>query len=150
MAAKNDNMGFVSESLPLNRSFDCEEDFEEAGTFSGCRCVGGLCIRIWPRRKRSALLGDLLSHRPGEAPEGRFIEEDVGKVARPGSGGLSSPKWKMFIRRFRFGSRKKRTAKFHYDAKTYALNFDDGVEREDGYYFSFSSRYAAPPRMSAG
>ncbi|KAK7351365.1 hypothetical protein VNO77_10760 [Canavalia gladiata] len=40
---------------------------------------------------------------------------------------------------------KKRKMQFQYDPKSYALNFDDGVEKEDdGLYLHFSDRYACP------
>ncbi|KAI3694835.1 hypothetical protein L1987_77816 [Smallanthus sonchifolius] len=63
---------------------------------------------------------------------------------------VAGPKWKNFIRRF---SRKTKTRSnantpFQYDPQSYALNFNDGGNREDDDLLprSFSTRFAPPSR----
>ncbi|KAK1420955.1 hypothetical protein QVD17_22948 [Tagetes erecta] len=63
---------------------------------------------------------------------------------------VAGPKWKNFIRRF---SRRPKTRAnahmpFQYDPQSYALNFNDGDDREDDDLLprSFSTRFAPPSR----
>lgn len=51
---------------------------------------------------------------------------------------LAGPKWKNFIRRFGRSCNgiirnKKRRVQFHYDPQSYALNFDNAIDREADY-----------------
>ena len=64
---------------------------------------------------------------------------------------FGGPQWKThFMRKLKTYSggaknKKKRRMQFQYDPKSYALNFDDGIEKEeDGVYLDFSARYACP------
>ncbi|XP_027356905.1 uncharacterized protein LOC113866222 [Abrus precatorius] len=61
---------------------------------------------------------------------------------------LKWPKGKRFsLRRLRIcsGLNEKRKIQFQYDPKSYALNFDDGAEKEgESVNLDFSARYACP------
>ncbi|OMP10657.1 hypothetical protein COLO4_04371 [Corchorus olitorius] len=73
------------------------------------------------------------------------------KKVREWSELVAGPKWKTFIRRFKKNHRTGYGGtKFHYDAMSYALNFDEGPGQnghfdEDFMYRNFSSRYASLP-----
>ncbi|CAI0415261.1 unnamed protein product [Linum tenue] len=84
----------------------------------------------------------------------RWVAEKL-KKAREVSELVAGPKWKNFIRRFSgtANGRIKRPSKmqFQYDAQSYALNFDDGVDTADDCgYPGFSARYAVPPPPPSG
>ncbi|CAI0416553.1 unnamed protein product [Linum tenue] len=95
----------------------------------------------------------------------RWVAEKL-KKAREVSELVAGPKWKNFIRRFsgtvraavgsvanKANGRIKRPSKmqFQYDAQSYALNFDDGVDTADDCgYPGFSARYAVPPPPPSG
>ncbi|XP_022729254.1 uncharacterized protein LOC111284680 [Durio zibethinus] len=60
---------------------------------------------------------------------------------------LAGPKWKNFIRKMSGYCNKRKTQKnrFQYDPFSYALNFDNGADKEgDDLHQDFSSRFAAP------
>lgn len=53
------------------------------------------------------------------------------------------PKWKTLVRRFNNSKRQQKT-QFHYDPRSYALNFDGGVGDEDGgFHHSFFGRFGS-------
>ncbi|MCE5165912.1 hypothetical protein HAX54_013118 [Datura stramonium] len=60
---------------------------------------------------------------------------------------VAGPKWKNLVRKIgKYCNPKKSSAKtqFQYDSDSYALNFDDAGEDDDGLLRNFSSRFAAP------
>ncbi|CAN0924449.1 hypothetical protein LINGRAHAP2_LOCUS34195 [Linum grandiflorum] len=78
------------------------------------------------------------------------------KVSGLSEVGDGRPRWKRLIRRFDIRKKKRRGGgygKFHYDATSYALNFDDGpLDSGDYFYYDedlhgrgFSDRYSLPP-----
>jgi hypothetical protein len=65
---------------------------------------------------------------------------------------VAGPKWKTFIRRFNNNNKNRngyvKQGSLNYDPLSYALNFDDGNDGEDGGgygYGVFSSRFASIP-----
>lgn len=68
---------------------------------------------------------------------------------------VAGPKWKNFIRKFsKKLPRKYSTTTTQYDPRSYALNFNDGVdddEDDDGFLLrNFSTRFAPPVPAAAG
>ncbi|KAF8035856.1 hypothetical protein BT93_C1776 [Corymbia citriodora subsp. variegata] len=121
-------MASLSETFPL-KSNENVEDFEDANVPSSCGCFKKLCFG-W-NGKRDESRERLLAHQPEEARE-TWLVRNLKKVQHV-SEVLAGPKWKNFIRRSGpRGAGKKRRTQFHYDPHSYALNFDDGFEREEG------------------
>ncbi|CAN1195877.1 hypothetical protein LINPERPRIM_LOCUS32276 [Linum perenne] len=60
-----------------------------------------------------------------------------------------SPRWKRLVRRFNVKRNRRGSGDFHYDATSYALNFDDGplgyYSDEDLHGRGFTDRYSLPP-----
>ncbi|KAK4755869.1 hypothetical protein SAY87_009626 [Trapa incisa] len=123
-----DSVPFTGETLPLlNRgfTFDYKEDPpKEDETASPCGCLPGFCVATPLPRKTSCLSRFL---RLAEVYE----EEGVMKEEKPSLGSMCRSKWKIMVRLFRSKrSQKKKRAmpmSFQYDARSYALNFDDGI-----------------------
>ncbi|KAJ9184062.1 hypothetical protein P3X46_007843 [Hevea brasiliensis] len=123
----------ISESSPIAENH-CNEDYEKAVTFSGCCCFHGLC---WKRNNNH---GYLLSKQE-EIKDIWFVEK--ARKLKEISEALAGPKWKNFIRWHGFN--KKRRMKYQYDPHSYALNFDDGIDKEvEVSYPDFSARFATP------
>ncbi|KAJ4709670.1 Stress induced protein [Melia azedarach] len=99
------------------------DDYENTNSRNGCNCFGFFCFRTGNETK------SLLQGREyGEA----WWNEKLNKVKEV-SELCAGPKWKNFIRkvgRF-FSFKRNKHYKFQYDAQSYALNFDSGVDRED-------------------
>lgn len=146
----------ISETAPL-RGNDSDEDQEAERLFmSGCGCFR------WRRWRQT---GSTLNHPPPQEEkkeeEGKrgciiWFREKAKKMKQL-SEILAGPRWKNFIRRnsnaYHNGgdnSKKKKkkkttTSNFQYDPRSYALNFDDGIDKEDhGIYLNFSGRYVVP------
>ncbi|KAI6680264.1 hypothetical protein NL676_034145 [Syzygium grande] len=126
-------MASLSETLPLKSNEDVE-DFEDANTPSSCGCFKKLCFG-WSM-KRDESVDSLLAHQPEEARETWFMRNS--KKVQHFSEVLAGPKWKNFIRRS--GSRgvgKKKRTQFQYDPRSYALNFDNGLKREESLHPGF-------------
>lgn len=116
------------------------DDYEDDIASSGCGCFQRFCLR-W----RGGING-------GYGYLGRRQEEEIreswvvkaAKKLKEVSEVLAGPKWKNFIRRFSVhGINKKRRMNFQYDPQSYALNFDEGMNRGgDEVFPAFSSRLA--------
>ncbi|KAL3746512.1 hypothetical protein ACJRO7_015468 [Eucalyptus globulus] len=133
MATQNEKIATLSETLPLKSNEDMD-DFDDANVASSCRCFDKLCFG-W-KGKRDESVDRLLAHQPEEARETWFVQ-NLKKVQHV-SEVLAGPKWKNFIRRSGpRGVGKKRRNQFHYDQRSYELNFDDALEREE----------SLPPRL---
>eukprot|EP01018_Ginkgo_biloba_P039962 Gb_19814 [translate_table: standard] len=71
-------------------------------------------------------------------------------VEQTGTSDRGKPKWRNLVRKLKRNGRitrhRSKPVSFHYDAFSYALNFDEGCghEPECPKYLYFSSRYAAP------
>ncbi|KAJ4827243.1 hypothetical protein Tsubulata_015205 [Turnera subulata] len=135
----------MGESSPLVDS-RYVEDYEETVTSSACGCFQGLCSGL----RRSYTHKQLVHNQDQEVKEDGWFVEKV-KELREISELLAGPRWKNFIRRFSVrGCYKKRSRmQCHYDPQSYALNFDDGIEREANVaYPDFLARYAASVQMN--
>lgn len=116
---------------------------------SSCGCFWGLYARVLPcgRNSNSGITRRYLLQQ-GEVARENWLVENVKKV-REFSEVLAGPKWKNFIRSI--GSiYKKRRVQAQYDPHSYALNFDEGVGREEdnSAYLHFSS--TGYPALSLG
>ncbi|XP_030548358.1 uncharacterized protein LOC115753735 [Rhodamnia argentea] len=126
-------MASLSETLPLKRNENMG-DFEETNTPSSCGCFEKLCFG-WST-KRDESMDSLLAHRLEETRETWFTRsmKEVQHVSEV----LGGPKWKNFIRSSGpRGVGQKRKTLFRYDPRSYALNFDDGLEREESLHPRF-------------
>ncbi|PON71295.1 hypothetical protein PanWU01x14_074350 [Parasponia andersonii] len=174
LASTNKIIPPSEEEEDQNNEFDdryTEDDDEDQDTllappsYSSCgNCLQGLlpsrwCGGGWRRRSDKAGPRRHLLHQQRQEEE---EEEDDDQV--PASGGedqvswlakswkkVKEPKWKNFTRRFGRScngviSSKKRRVQFHYDPQSYALNFDDAIDREAD--STFSGRYADPLGMT--
>ncbi|KAF2312994.1 hypothetical protein GH714_008635 [Hevea brasiliensis] len=65
-----------------------------------------------------------------EINDGWFVER--ARKLKEISEVLAGPRWKNFIRRFTkvHGFNKKRRTQYQYDPQSYALNFDDGIDKD--------------------
>ncbi|KAF9681277.1 hypothetical protein SADUNF_Sadunf06G0209000 [Salix dunnii] len=138
----------ISESSPLVDTLFAE-DYEEAVTSSCCGCFQGFCCR--PRRGSSnGMEGNSMLQQEEAVIKDGWLVEKVKKVKEI-TEVLAGPKWKNFIRRFSNNNKKRSRMQYQYDPQSYALNFDEGFDREvDAGYPDFSTRYAAPVRISKG
>ncbi|PON91593.1 hypothetical protein TorRG33x02_126320 [Trema orientale] len=131
--------------------------------YSSCgNCLRGLipsgwCGGGWRRRSNKEGPRRHLLHQQRQEEEEEEEEDDQvaarggedqvswlaksGKKVKEVSELLAGPKWKNFIRRFGRSCNgviisKKRRVQFHYDPQSYALNFDDSIDREADVTFS--------------
>ncbi|CAI0629559.1 unnamed protein product [Linum tenue] len=128
------------------------QDEENNSAFSGCNCFGSLFSR-WGRKPASNESNGylLMQNRGGaktgegenqqqktEPPPSSWVMSQVKKLKEV-SEMVAGPKWKNFIRK-----KQRRNQKFNYNAESYALNFDCGLEEEEyDYVPGFSQRFAA-------
>ncbi|CAK7353834.1 unnamed protein product [Dovyalis caffra] len=139
----------ISETSPLVDTLYAELVYEEAGTSSCCGCFHGFCYR--PRRGSNNGMERNLMHKQEEVmiKDGWLVEKV--KQVKEISEILAGPKWKNFIRRISNNTKKRSRMQYQYDPQSYALNFDEGFDREvDAEYPDFSARYAAPVEISDG
>ncbi|ESW08980.1 hypothetical protein PHAVU_009G090600 [Phaseolus vulgaris] len=75
-------------------------------------------------------------------------EQNTLKVHRKRLGKKLKKVVKAFPKRLKMCSggakEKEKSMRFQYDPKSYALNFDDGIQGCDGVFLDFSARYACP------
>ncbi|XVE71574.1 hypothetical protein DITRI_Ditri10aG0162200 [Diplodiscus trichospermus] len=119
------------------------DDYEDEVWDKGCDWFRLFCLK---RRRNNIDETDTLLHQSGEHRE-TWWKSKVKKL-KEFSEKLAGPKWKNFIRKMSGYCNKRKTQKnrFQYDAYSYALNFDDGADKEgDDLLQGFSSRFAAPP-----
>ncbi|XP_041018080.1 uncharacterized protein LOC121260322 [Juglans microcarpa x Juglans regia] len=119
----------ISENLELEENDIVEDYDEEMGTSSSCGCFRGLCFGWCP--DNNVTRRHLLLQQHGEREE-NWVANKLRQV-KQFSEVLGGPKWKDFIRFFslRAGINKKRRNQYRYDLQSYALNFDDGINREE-------------------
>ena len=129
---------------------DRDDGNEEGVSGGGCGCGCFRLLRIGWRKSNEKeskyLLQQKTEHR----------ETWLNKI-KQASEVLGGPKWKNFIRKIGgyvdFKNRKKQRNGFQYDPRSYALNFDNGFNREeeeeeeeeeDLVGHDFTSKFAAP------
>ncbi|KAI4376717.1 hypothetical protein MLD38_014446 [Melastoma candidum] len=113
---------------------------------SGCGCF---CFNWW--RQGHGARG----YRPYQKGErgtggGESWLANKLKGVKEASEVVAGPKWKTFIRKVGGYLKEKKNRNrfgFGYDAESYALNFDKGMEGEEdaGLLMSYSSRFVGPP-----
>ncbi|OAY53636.1 uncharacterized protein LOC110610321 [Manihot esculenta] len=126
----------INESSPTAETH-YNEDNEEEFTSSGCCCF------CWKRNKKGSQRY-LLSRQ--EEIKDVWLVEKARKIKEI-SEVLAGPRWKNFIRRFSVPgfNKKRKRMQYQYDPQSYALNFDDGFDKEtDVAYPDFSARFATP------
>lgn len=151
------------ENLASEENYDYAEEDEETLPPSSnlCCCLQGVLQSKWRRWRRrrgdNASRRHLLQQQQGDqivAEDESWVVKSV-KKAKEVSEVWAGPKWKNFIRRLSkcgIVNNKKKRLQFHYDPQSYALNFNDGIDKEaDGAaYLEFSGRYADPLGMNKG
>ncbi|KAJ9167692.1 hypothetical protein P3X46_019301 [Hevea brasiliensis] len=113
---------------------------------SGCCCFYRLC---WKRNNNGS--HRYLLSKLEEINDGWFVER--ARKLKEISEVLAGPRWKNFIRRFTkvHGFNKKRRTQYQYDPQSYALNFDDGIDKDaEDAFPDFSARFSAPVGMYKG
>ena len=120
------------------------EDYEEnVHNEHGCGCLW----KLWFVRRDNNSSHWILMQQEGEIKE-TWLKNKAKKVKEI-SEVLAGPKWKNFIRRFSiYGINTKRKPRFHYDPKSYALNFEEGDQQResDAPHADFAARFAPPCR----
>jgi hypothetical protein len=112
------------------------DDNEETFSAGGCGCLRllGIGWRQSSGKESKHLLQDKREHRETWLNKIKQVTEVFG-----------GPKWKTFIRKM--GGYKKQRNGFQYDPRSYALNFDNGFDREEEeglVSHDFTSRFPAP------
>ncbi|CAK7353836.1 unnamed protein product [Dovyalis caffra] len=126
----------------------CLKDHKEAVSNRCCRgCFQGLSYR--PRQASNNGNEGLLMHQQEETKKDGWLVEKVKKLKEIAEV-LAEPKWKNYIGKLR-NNKKKTRMQYKYDLRSYALNFDDGIDREvDAEYPDFLARYIAPVGIRKG
>ncbi|XP_050219283.1 uncharacterized protein LOC126669772 [Mercurialis annua] len=127
-----------------------DQDFEESSAAFNPYCCG--CFKGLVFWKRNADGSDRLLLPPKQEEKRECYLREKAKKVKEFSEILAGPRWKNFIRRFSVhgingnSNKKRRSQKFQYDPQSYAMNFDDGVDREtDSAYPDFSARFTVAP-----
>ncbi|CAI0388668.1 unnamed protein product [Linum tenue] len=129
-----------------------DQEEENSSAFSGCNCFGSLFSRWGTKSASSESNSYLLMQNRGGGKTGE--DENQQQKTEPSSWVMNQmkklkevsemvagPKWKNFIRQ-----KQRRNQKFTYNAESYALNFDCGLDEEEyDYVPGFSQRFAAVP-----
>jgi len=138
MAANPSKLEEIIGALNCVQDYDCEDM-----AIIDCGCFRGLYSphRYDPCKEEQETVKD----------NRKWLAKKLKKVMKALLENLVWPKGKSFcLRRLRTCSgakNKKRKMQFQYDPKSYALNFDDGIEKngdDDCVYLDFSARYACP------
>ncbi|EEF46915.1 uncharacterized protein LOC8274224 [Ricinus communis] len=131
-----------SSSLLAEIHYVDDQDHEEPAMTSlvCCSCFNGSVI--WKRNDK----GSKRLLLPKQEDTKSCCFRGRAKKLKEISEVLAGPKWKNFIRRFGghgWINNKKRRMRCQYDPQSYALNFDDGIDREaDDTYPDFLARCA--------
>ncbi|XP_061341056.1 uncharacterized protein LOC133287451 [Gastrolobium bilobum] len=121
----------------LEESYDYEDT-----TTSSCGCFCGLWSRWYGscKEEQEAVKDD---HNYWLVKEVKKVKA-LSEILVGPKGKKKKKKKKTFIlgRLRKWGGRRMQ---FRYDPESYALNFDDGIQKEcDGVYLNFSARFACP------
>lgn len=134
---------------------DCVEgyDCEDTATLTSCgSCFCGICFRWSPPHRYETCQEEEEEEQEQEEvvkDDQNWLLKELKKVKALPEILVGLKWWKTcFVRRLKIYSgwnKKKRRMQFQYDPQSYALNFDDGKEKEgNGVYLDFSARYACP------
>ncbi|KDP33548.1 hypothetical protein JCGZ_07119 [Jatropha curcas] len=135
-------------SSPLAETGYCFEDCEEqAAAYFSSSC----CCCFYLKRNSNGSRRYLLGRKQEEIDNKESWVVEKAKKVKEISEVLAGPKWKNFIRRcssvhgYGFCSKKTSKMQYQYDPQSYALNFDDGIDKElEDSFPGFSARYATP------
>ncbi|KAB2076656.1 hypothetical protein ERO13_A06G050000v2 [Gossypium hirsutum] len=123
-----------------------QAEVEDEGVWGkGCGCFNLFCLK---RRRSYNHINEsnTLLHQRGEQHTEEWWKCKLNKL-KQFSEKVAGPKWKNFIRKMGgyCDKRKDQKNRFQYDPCSYALNFDEGDDKEaDDLLRGFSSRFTAP------
>ncbi|KAF8400566.1 hypothetical protein HHK36_013865 [Tetracentron sinense] len=144
MATPHEKPTLIDVNPPLEEHEQEEEDEEETCAAGRCGCLRLVCIRCHGSNNDERIY---LLQQKEEIRETWWVKRV--KKLKDLSELLGGPKWKTFIRKIGATyshNKRRRSSQFQYDPRSYALNFDDGVNWDlDGAHLHLSARLAAPP-----
>ncbi|GAV73893.1 hypothetical protein CFOL_v3_17376 [Cephalotus follicularis] len=138
MGTPQEEAAFLTKTNPLH---DDNEQDDQDGTddYEDVVPCGCDCLHFFRFNKQKHGL-----HPKAENGDSWWVNKL--KKVKEISESLAGPKFKTLIRKISgYCKNKKQKNKFQYDAQSYALNFDSGVDREDdSLRHGFSARFAPP------